>query len=150
ASLKKHLLEHGGKLMLNSTVTGFEQKGKKVTGVICDNTRVNFDELVIAGGSWIPQIASKLGIHILLQAGKGYTMTFKDVPRNLLEPAILVDARTAMTPMGPDLRMGGTMEISGINNHVLIKRARAIFKAANSYYANLPVEFPSVDKIWSG
>jgi D-amino-acid dehydrogenase len=91
-----------------------------------------------------------LDIHILLQAGKGYSITYKQIENNLHHPAILVDARTAMTPMGKDLRMGGTMEISGINNEILIKRVQAIFKAAKDYYPNLPVDFPAVDKIWSG
>ena len=95
-------------------------------------------------------ISEKLGIHLLLQAGKGYSITYNNVEKNLHYPAILVDARTAMTPMGKDLRMGGTMEISGINNNILIKRAQAIFKAAKDYYPNLPVSFPSTDKIWSG
>lgn len=150
ASLKNHLLTAGVRMLLNTTVTGFEKTGKKVAAVICDHGRIDFDELVIASGSWVPQITRQLGIHILMQAGKGYSMTFKDVPKNLHHPAILVDARTAMTPMGKDLRMGGTMEISGINGKVLIKRARAIYKAANNYFPNLPVEFPSVDRIWSG
>jgi D-amino-acid dehydrogenase len=86
----------------------------------------------------------------LLQAGKGYSITYPNISRNLRYPAILVDARTAMTPMGADLRMGGTMEISGLNSPTLIKRAQAIFNAAKTYYPDLPVEFPAVDKIWSG
>lgn len=42
------------------------------------------------------------------------------------------------------------MEISGLQSPMLIKRAQAIFKAAKNYYPNLPVEFPSEDKIWWG
>jgi D-amino-acid dehydrogenase len=55
-----------------------------------------------------------------------------------------------MTPMGRDLRMGGTMEISGINKNILIKRAQAIYNGATSYYPNLNLEFPTIDKIWNG
>ena len=55
-----------------------------------------------------------------------------------------------MTPMGGDLRMGGTMEISGIGSKMLIKRVASIYKAAKSYFPDLPVEFPSEDKIWYG
>jgi D-amino-acid dehydrogenase len=98
----------------------------------------------------MPVIAGKLGIDILMQAGKGYSMTYKNIERNLRYPAILVDRRTAMTPMGPDLRMGGTMEISGLNSPLLIKRARAIFDAAKSYYPDLPVQFMPPEQIWSG
>lgn len=149
-SLKNHLQNAGVKLQLNTTVTGFEKNNNNISAVITDKEKISCDELVIASGSWIPLISEKLGIHLLLQAGKGYSITYNNVEKNLHHPAILVDARTAMTPMGKDLRMGGTMEISGINNNILIKRAQAIFKAAKDYYPNLPVTFPSTDKIWSG
>ena len=83
-------------------------------------------------------------------ACKAYSMTFEKVKKTLHYPAILVENRVAMTPMGGDLRMGGTMEISGLNSPLLIKRARAIFDAAKSYYPDLPVEFMPPEKIWSG
>ncbi|MBS1917231.1 MAG: FAD-dependent oxidoreductase [Bacteroidetes bacterium] len=149
-TLKTHLQSAGVNLLLNTTVTGFEKNSGHVTAVITDKGKVDCDELVIASGSWIPLVTEKLGIHVLLQAGKGYSITYENIERNLHHPAILVDARTAMTPMGKDLRMGGTMEISGINSNVLIKRVQAIFNAAKTYYPDLPVTFPSVEKIWSG
>jgi len=149
-TLKTHLQSAGVNFLLNTTVTGFEKNTDHITAVITDKGKVDCDELVIASGSWIPLVTEKLGIHILLQAGKGYSITYENIARNLHHPAILVDARTAMTPMGKDLRMGGTMEISGINSNILIKRVQAIFNAAKTYYPDLPVTFPNVEKIWSG
>jgi len=149
-TVKKHLLQAGVQLQLNTTVTGFEKNGNRVQAVITDKGKFPCEELVLANGSWLPVVTKYLGIHLLLQAGKGYSITYSNIARNLRYPAILVDNRVAMTPMGPDLRMGGTMEISGLNSPTLIKRAEAIFKAAKMYYPNLPVEFPAVDKIWSG
>jgi D-amino-acid dehydrogenase len=149
-TLKMHLEKSGVTFLLNTLVTDFEKNPNAVTAVITEKVKIECDELVIASGSWVPLVTEKLGIHILMQAGKGYSMTYENVAKNLHHPAILVDARTAMTPMGKDLRLGGTMEISGINSNILIKRAQAIFKAAKNYYPNLPVEFPSTEKIWSG
>jgi D-amino-acid dehydrogenase len=149
-TLKAHLQKTGVKLQLNTTVTGFEKKGNTVTAVITNKGKFDCGELVLASGSWLPVVSEKLGVHILLQAGKGYSMTYENISRNLRYPAILVDKRTAMTPMGKDLRMGGTMEISGLSSPVLIKRAQAIFKAAKLYYPDLPVEFMPEEKIWSG
>jgi D-amino-acid dehydrogenase len=95
-------------------------------------------------------VSKSLGIDMLLQAGKGYSMTFENISKNLRYPAILVDSRVAMTPMGGDLRMGGTMEISGLNSPQLLKRAQAIYKAALTYYPGLDVSFPDPKNIWSG
>ncbi len=149
-TLKMHLLKSGVQFQLNTTITGFEKSNEKIIAAITDMGKFDCDELVLATGSWLPGITSQLGIHILLQAGKGYSMTFESMPRNLRYPAILIEDRVAMTPMGKDLRMGGTMEISGLNSPTLKKRAEAIFKAAKNYYPGLQVEFPPENKIWSG
>lgn len=149
-TIHDHLLQSGVKFQLETTITGFEKEGRKVTKVLTDKGDFTGDEIVLATGSWLPVTSRDLGIDLLLQAGKGYSMTFDAVEKNLHYPAILVDDRVAMTPMGADLRMGGTMEISGIGSPMLMKRVQAIFKAAKSYYPDLPVAFPSQDKIWHG
>jgi D-amino-acid dehydrogenase len=150
ATIKKYLDDNGVEFKLNTTITGFEKNAGVVTKIVTDKGDVTGDEYVLATGSWLPLVTKELGIDILLQAGKGYSMTFENIPKNIKYPAILVDDRVAMTPMGADLRMGGTMEISGIGSPTLMKRVNSIFSAAKSYYPNLPVEFPKPEKIWSG
>jgi D-amino-acid dehydrogenase len=149
-TLKTHLQNNGVKLQLDTEVTGFEKNGTAVKSVITSKGKFDCDELIIASGSWLPLVTQQLGIHILLQAGKGYSITYENVEKNLHYPAVLVDKRVAMTPMGKDLRMGGTMEISGINKNILIKRAQAIHNGASAYYPNLNLPFPATDKIWNG
>lgn len=149
-TIHDHLQQSGVKFELETTITGFEKQGRKVTKVLTDKGEFTGEEIVLATGSWLPATSRDLGIDLLLQAGKGYSMTFDAVEKNLHYPAILVDDRVAMTPMGADLRMGGTMEISGIGSPMLMKRVQAIFKAAKNYYPDLPVTFPSQDKIWHG
>jgi D-amino-acid dehydrogenase len=149
-TLKDALIRMGGKLQLNTNITGFEKQGRKVTAVLTDKGRFAGDEIVIATGSWLPMMTKQLGIKMILQAGKGYSMTFDDMRKNLKYPAILVDDRVAMTPMGNDLRMGGTMEISGLRSPTLVKRAQAIFNASRKYYPTLDVAFPGVEKVWHG
>lgn len=149
-TLKAHLQKAGVRLQLNTTVTGFEKKGDTITAVITNQGKFECEQLVLAAGSWLPVVSEKLGISLLLQAGKGYSMTYEKVPRNLRHPAILVDKRVAMTPMGPDLRMGGTMEISGLNSPILQKRAQAIYTGAKAYYPDLQLAMMSKEKIWYG
>jgi D-amino-acid dehydrogenase len=149
-TLKDHLQKSGVKFQLNTTVTGFEKNGSEITSVITDKGKFDCGELIIATGSWMPVVTKQLGVSVIMQAGKGYSITYENVDHNLHYPAILVDDRVAMTPMGNDLRMGGTMEISGINNNILIKRVEAIYKASKKYYPNLNLQFPEINKIWNG
>ena len=95
-------------------------------------------------------LTQKLGVPVLMQAGKGYSITFENTETNINYPAILVDKRVAMTPMGNDLRIGGTMEISGQDSPMLLKRVKAIYNAAKEYYPDLSLSFPVTNKIWSG
>jgi D-amino-acid dehydrogenase len=62
----------------------------------------------------------------------------------------LVDGRCAITPWGNKLRIGGTMEISGINDKVLVKRMRGIYDSAKEFYPGLKIDLPPADKIWHG
>ncbi len=149
-TLHQFLEKSGVVFQLSTTITGFEKQGRKVTKVLTDKGDFSVDEIVVATGSWLSSILKDLNIDMLLQAGKGYSMTFEQVERNLHYPSILVDDRVAMTPMGNDLRMGGTMEISGMESKMLTKRVESIYKAAKNYFPNLPVSFPSLDKVWYG
>ena len=149
-TLKNYLEKKGVQFQLNSTVSGFEKNGSIVNAVFTNNGKFNCDNLVIATGSWIPTVSKMLGIHLLLQPGKGYSYTYDNVEKNIKYPAILVDGRCAITPWGNRLRIGGTMELSGINNKVLIKRMQGIYDSAKNFYPGLKIDFPPADKIWNG
>jgi D-amino-acid dehydrogenase len=121
-----------------------------VQAVISNTGRIACEELVIATGSWIPTVSNMLGIRLLLQPGKGYSHTYSNLEKNIHYPAILVDGRCAVTPWGRSLRIGGTMELSGINNKVLVKRMQGIYESATNFYPGLKINFPATDQIWNG
>ncbi|MEO6539108.1 MAG: FAD-dependent oxidoreductase [Ferruginibacter sp.] len=149
-ALKNYLIAKGVIFQLHTTVTGFEQTGKKVNAVLTDKGKFGCEELIIAAGSWLPVVSKMLGIKLLLQPGKGYSHTYSHVEKNLKYPAILVDGRCAITPWAHQLRIGGTMEISGINNKILVNRMAGIFNAVTDFYPGLKIEMPGADKIWHG
>ncbi|MBS1511322.1 MAG: FAD-dependent oxidoreductase [Bacteroidetes bacterium] len=149
-ALKQYLTEKGVHFQLNTTVSSFEKTGKNVTAIITDKGKFTADAVVIATGSWLPVVGKMLGIKLLLQPGKGYSYTYPYVEKNIKYPAILVDGRCAITPWGNELRIGGTMELSGINNKVLVKRMRGIYDSALDFYPGLKIDFPPEDKIWNG
>jgi D-amino-acid dehydrogenase len=149
-ALKKYLEEKGVKFLLKTDVVGFEKTNNEVTAVITNNEKISTDSVVLAAGSWLPIVAKKLGIKLLLQPGKGYSYTYPHIEKNLKYPSILVDGRCAITPWGNALRIGGTMELSGINDKILVKRMEGIYNGAKSFYPGLKIDFPPADKIWSG
>jgi len=149
-ALKSYLEKKAVQFQLNTTVTGFEKSNNSITAVITNKGKFDCEQLIVATGSWLPVVAKMMGIRLLLQPGKGYSHTYQHVEKNIKYPAILVDGRCAITPWGHQLRIGGTMELSGINNKVLINRMQGIYDSARDFYPGLQIDFPPADKIWNG
>ena len=149
-ALLRHLVNNGVQFQLNTTVTGFEKANNIISAVITNKGKFDADQIVLATGSWLPVVAKMMGIKLLLQPGKGYSYTYNYVEKNIRYPAILVDGRCAITPWGHQLRIGGTMELSGINNNVLFKRMQGIYDSAINFYPGLKIDLPPVENIWNG
>jgi len=149
-ALKKYLQDNGVHFILHEEVTGFEKNGNSVSAVITQNQKLVADHFVIAAGSWLPQVASLLQTHILLQPGKGYSHTYDDVEKNILYPAILVEGRCAITPWQQMLRIGGTMEFSGLNHEILMRRMQGIYQNIKMYYPGLQIQMPEQENVWCG
>lgn len=149
-TLKNYLVEKGVKIITNTGINGFEHSGNKISAVITEKEKINTDECILANGAWLPQLSKKLGIKILMQAGKGYSITYENFNPQLQYPAILVDHRVVTTPIGLDLRLAGTMEINAPGSPIMPKRVRAIVASVKKYYPDLDLPLPDVQKAWSG
>jgi len=149
-SLHRHLQARGVRFFLNEEVNGFEKTDGKITSVITNKEKIDVDEIIIANGSWMPAVARMAGIHLLMQPGKGYSVVYDNLEKNLRRPAILVEARTAMTPIDRWLRIGGTMELSGHSDNILPKRVAAIYDSVKKYFPSLNISQPDTGKAWYG
>ena len=149
-SLFSYLQRAGVKFWLNTEVTGFEKTNGAISAVFTDSGRIACDELVLANGSWMGQLSKMLEVKILMQPGKGYSIVYDKLEKNLQYPSILVDHRTATAPIGNWLRIGGTMELSGHSNNILPKRVMAIYQAFKKYYPTMNLPLPDVSKAWYG
>lgn len=149
-AMKNYLARNGVKFQLNTKVTGFKKSNKSIQEVITDSGSFSGKEIILTVGSWLPEVAKMLGIHLLLQGGKGYSYTYDYVEKNIHYPAILVDGRCAITPWKHELRIGGTMEFSGNNKNILINRMHGIYNSVKLFYPGLQIDFPPKEKIWTG
>jgi D-amino-acid dehydrogenase len=149
-SLYSYLQQAGVEFWLNSSVTGFEKTDTKVKAVLTATAKIDADEIVIANGSWLQEISKLLNVKILMQPGKGYSVVYDNLEKNLHYPSILVDDRTATAPINRWLRIGGTMELSGHSDNILPKRVMAVYNAFKKYYPSLNLPAPDLSKAWYG
>lgn len=75
---------------------------------------------------------------MLLQPGKGYRINIAQ-ETNITIPAVLLEAKVAVTPMDGFTRFSGTMEINKINDKINPVRVNAIANSASKYYRGLQI-----------
>ncbi len=148
--LKNLLRAKGVVLKSHCSVEGFEFQGSKISAALTSEEKIEADEFIVASGSWSPGIVQSLGLSLPLQAGKGYSVSLEKPPHLLNHAAILTEAKVAVTPLGQQMRFGGTMEIAGINKTINPRRVRGILQAIPRYYRDYQVPMPPLEKIWSG
>lgn len=148
-NMKDHLVKNGVDIQRNQEVLDIECKDDTIRQVTTSEGPVKADEYILAAGSWTAGIAKKIGIPLLLQAGKGYSINVEQ-ETNILYPAILAEAKVAVTPMNGFTRFSGTMEIGGINDNVNSVRVNAIAKAAQYYYDDVDIRKNELNKASSG
>lgn len=147
--LKTYLKKNGVSVLSNEEVLDIDVKNDKITAIKTTNLNIKSDEFVIATGSWSQILAKKLGVKIPIQAGKGYRIN-TERETNITIPAILMEAKVAVTPMNGFTRFAGTMEIGGINHIINSKRVNTIANAVEEFYPDLKVNKLEKDKAQCG
>lgn len=142
AALQTQLEKLAVQFIWNREVLGWKiATGRRVAAVqTVGGGEIAADEFVLCGGSWSPELARPLGLKIPIQAGKGYSLTLPQ-PRQLPQIcSILTEARVAVTPMDGALRVGGTMEIAGLNEDINPARVRGIVDSFCKYFPGFRAE----------
>jgi D-amino-acid dehydrogenase len=112
------------------------------------SARLEADHFLIASGAWSGSLARRFGFRLPMQAGKGYSLTLASPARRVRRPLYFGEHQAGATPFEGALRLGGTMELSGLNQRLDRRRVVAIRRAAERY---LPGVFPpEASEEWVG
>ncbi len=147
--LLSYLKRKGVSILGGEEVQDLKLKGNRISEIITDKNALSADEFVLSAGSWSAQLLKKIGVKLLLQAGKGYSIN-ANRPTGIKLPGILVESKVAVTPMNGFTRFSGTMEIDGINHNIKPQRVRAIANAAMSYYDGLEIRSEDIQQASCG
>jgi len=150
AALEAELVRLGVEILWETEVTGFEVENGALRAVKTSKGELEGQEVVLCGGVWSAEMGSSLNLKLPMQAGKGYSLTLRN-PTQLPDLcSICTEARLAVTPMDGALRVGGTMEMAGLDESITQRRVRGITRAFPQYFpAFAETDFAEV-KPWSG
>ncbi|WP_395736384.1 NAD(P)/FAD-dependent oxidoreductase [Prosthecobacter sp.] len=150
ATLETELKRLGTEFLWETEVLGFDTEHGTLRGIQTSKGLVEGDEVVLCGGVWSAELAKSLQLKLPMQAGKGYSLTLPQ-PKQLPELcSICTEARLAVTPMDGALRVGGTMEMAGIDESITQRRVRGITRSFVSYFPAFEEDDFAEVKPWSG
>ena len=72
--------DHGGRVLQQTTVLGFQTTGGKVTAVQTDRGTIGCDTLVIAAGPQISHLAASLGVRVPMVAARAEMIVTEPLP----------------------------------------------------------------------
>ena len=140
----------GVQLQWQTEITGWRHEGRRLAAAVTARGEIEADEFVLAGGSWSPAAVRPLGLRLPMQAGKGYSVTLPR-PRQLPQlSSIFTEARVAVTPMGSALRVGGTMELSGLDESIQSERVAGITESVPRYFPDFSADDFRAVPAWRG
>lgn len=149
-ALQKHLAENGVTVLKHHEVDGVEIEKGVLKSVLAGGRKFTADRFVLAAGAWSPEVAKTMGIGVSLMPGKGYSF-LQHNPNGIVEvPALLCEARVAVTPMDGRIRFGGTMELGRMNDKINMNRVEGIVSSIPAYFPNLNVKMPAAAEVWHG
>jgi len=149
--MKLKLRSNGVRFIGKARIVDFLINGNKISKLYADSGReFKVDHVLLSSGSWSAKLLKKAGVKLLLQDGKGYSITLEKPSLRPRIPTILSEAKVAITPMGDDLRIGGTLEISGLSPKINMRRVEGILESIPKYYKNVDVPFSADTPIWKG
>jgi D-amino-acid dehydrogenase len=150
AQLLKCVKDGGATVITQAAVTGYDLTGGEIRAVHTPKNPIPADLVIMTGGAWLPQLSRLAGLSIPVMPGKGYSLMEPNDTYPIIHPALLIEARVAVTPMHGRVRFGGTMELAAVNDHINMNRVEGIVSAIPQYYPELTTEVPKKENIWYG
>lgn len=131
-SLAASVRDRGGRIVEGVLVRDVRRAGRGVELLeLHDGTPVvgAYDAVVLATGAWLGDLARKLGVRTVVQAGRGYSFSV-DIEHVPSGPVYFPAQRVACTPLGDRLRVAGMMEFRAPEAPLDPRRVGAITEAA--------------------
>lgn len=131
--LSQRCMERGVQFLWNHDVLGLDQAGGSIASARVRSQTTGLekilsaDHFVVAMGSYTAPLLRTVGVNLPIYPGKGYSATFKILKPELAPQVSLLDdsVKCAMSRLGDDLRIAGTIEVGGYDLSLDSPLARA-------------------------
>lgn len=137
--LGEFFVDCGGSLRVGS-VTAIETEGDKAVALrLADGESIAVRKLVLAAGAWSGRLARFLGLRIPVAALQGYHHHVPEPGVSLNRAVLYANGGFVLTPMADGLRIGGTIEVAGLDPKPNFARADSIARKARAVLPGLNI-----------
>jgi D-amino-acid dehydrogenase len=147
-SLAADVARRGAAIETHTEVLDIEWRRRGPVRVRTTRGDFRTDEVVLAAGAWTPELTRSLGLRLPVEAAKGYSITVERPEGHPDLPLALTEGMVFVTPMGSQLRFGGTLELAGLDMRMNRRRVDALAGTVRRYLPGIP-RTPTVE-IWRG
>ncbi|MDN2567012.1 FAD-binding oxidoreductase [Aquibium sp. A9E412] len=132
--------EAQGARLRRTAVDRLQREGDCVAVTTGDGRRVLARALVVAAGAWSHRLARQLGNRIPLETERGYNTTLPVDAFDLRRQLVFSRHGFVVTPLASGLRVGGAVELGGLERPPNYARARAMLDKAQRFLPGLKTE----------
>ncbi len=118
-------------------VAGLRPDGDGVTVAFSDGTTLRARQVVVAGGAWSKRLTASLGDSIPLDTERGYNATLPGYSFDLKRQLVFGGHGFVVTPLETGIRVGGAVELGGLDLPPNFKRADAMLQKAAMFMPGL-------------
>lgn len=148
SSWRSLLQSRGVVIHEQSEFRGFASLNRHANRAITSSDEIEADQFLVTTGAWTPLLNQQLGCKILIQPGKGYSMTMPRPAKCPAIPLIFEEHRVAVTPMESGYRLGSIMEFAGYDTSINPRRLDMLRSGA-AHYLQEPTAEPVIER-WAG
>ncbi|EJN05536.1 FAD-binding oxidoreductase [Phyllobacterium sp. YR531] len=129
--------QNKGAVDLRDKVLSISATDEKVTVQLASGQTINAAKIVIAAGAWSHQLAKCLGDVIPLETERGYNTTLPVGAFDLKRQLIFSGHGFVVTPLETGIRVGGAVELGGLELPPNFKRSEIMLKKAEQFMPGL-------------
>jgi D-amino-acid dehydrogenase len=139
--------ERRGACFERETVRDVQPEGGRVRLVTESAEPRCFDMLVVAAGAWSHRFAARFGDRIPLETERGYNTTLPRSAFDVRRQLVFSAHGFVITPLATGLRVGGAVELAGLDRPPNFARSKAMLAKAGRF---LPGLDPAGGREWMG
>lgn len=150
-SLARAVHERGGQVRAGAEVARLRHGPGGIAVDVVGGEPVVADQVVLAAGAWLPQLARAHGVRQPLRPGRGYSFSVAGPDRPLDVPVYLPHERLVVSPLTDGrVRIGGTMEFRPVDAPLVPARIEGLASSGRPLLPGLDLSPAARRDEWVG